>query len=63
MLYFILNNLNYINSWAPLDPSLVIRGELGLGVWLDLGDYSARPGDAQKKESRALIYVGKRMCW
>ena len=39
-----------------------MRGELGLGVGLDLGDYSVRPGDAKKitygTEIRLLaIYV------
>ena len=42
-------SLYHINSWAPLDPSLVMRGELGLGVWLDLGDYSVRLGCFVKK--------------
>ena len=48
MLKFIKNIQYHTNPWAPLDPSLVMRGELGLGVRLDLGDYSVRPGDAKK---------------
>ena len=49
MIIFISNTLYHVNSWAQLDPSLIMRGELGLGVWLDFGDYSVRPGDAIKR--------------
>ena len=47
MIEFTSNILYHAISWAPLDPLFVMRGELGLGIWRDLGDYSVQPGDAK----------------